>query len=93
VNWHLLARLLILPRFEIDLRQTSSGHPLENENDPGSEVAMSISAVVGYIAILIALGFGVAATLSVVEKQGLLDRGRKSWATRARHYRALQARR
>ena len=54
-----------------------SGHPLENENDPGSEVAMSISAVVGYIAILIALGFGVTATFSVVEKQSLLDRGRK----------------
>ena len=54
---------------------------------------MSISAVVGYIAILIALGFGVTATFSVVEKQGLSDRGKKSWATRARHYRALQARR
>ncbi len=50
---------------------------------------MSISAIIGYIATLIALGFGITATFSVAEKPGLLDFGKKGWATRVRQQRAL----
>ncbi len=54
---------------------------------------MSISAIIGYIAILIALGFAITATFSVAEKPSLLDRGKKGWATRVRQHWALHARR
>ncbi len=44
---------------------------------------MSISTVLVYVAILIALGLAVTLTFSAVDKYGLLDLVKKSRATRA----------
>jgi hypothetical protein len=56
---------------------------------PGSEVAMSISVVVGYVAILIAPGFAVSALFWAADRRGLLDYVKRRQATRVRHHRAL----
>jgi hypothetical protein len=50
---------------------------------------MSISSVIGYVAILIALGFAVSALFWAADKYGLLDYVKSSRATRVRHHRAL----
>jgi hypothetical protein len=50
---------------------------------------MSISAVIGYVVCLIALGFVVGALFWVADKNGLLDYVKRNPATRARHHRAL----
>jgi hypothetical protein len=50
---------------------------------------MSISAVMGYIVILIALAFVVGTLFWTADKYGLLDYVKRSPATRARHHRAL----
>jgi hypothetical protein len=54
---------------------------------------MSISGFIGYVAILIALGFAITATFSVAEKRGLLDRRKRNQAAHVRHQRTLHARR
>jgi hypothetical protein len=54
---------------------------------------MSISALVGYVAILIALGFAITATFSAADERGLLDRRKRSQAAHMRHLRGLHARR
>jgi hypothetical protein len=50
---------------------------------------MSISVVVGYVAILIAVGFVVSALFWAADKRGLLDYVKRKQATRVRHHRAL----
>jgi hypothetical protein len=56
-----------------------------------SEVAMSISAVIGYVAILIALGFVVGALFWAADKRGLLDYVKRSQANRVRHHRPVHS--
>jgi hypothetical protein len=50
---------------------------------------MTILAVIGYVAILIALGLVVSALFWAADKYGLLDYVKRSPATRVRHHRAL----
>jgi hypothetical protein len=50
---------------------------------------MSISAVIGYVVILIALGFVVSALFWAADKRGLLDYVKRSQAPRARHRRRV----
>jgi hypothetical protein len=61
--------------FLFDLRQSISGRPLENGRChlwESEVVIMSISTVLVYVAILIALGVAASVTFSAADKYGLL---------------------
>ena len=47
---------------------------------------MSISGLIGYVAILIALGFAITATFSAADKRGLLDRRKRSQAAHVSNF-------
>jgi hypothetical protein len=91
------ANIAKLPNFvirrELICVKALSGHPPENNLASRREFAMLISAIMGYVAFLITLGFAIAAVFWAADKHGLLDLGKKRRPKRVRHHRVLHSRR